>query len=101
MVEPGIIEPLAVGDQGAEDRADFQQLIPIAVVARQAGGIKAEDQANAGQANFREQPLEAAARSTSSYWKVSTLCMVRYLHERGLADVDTGHLRPLVGTRRE
>jgi hypothetical protein len=47
MIESWIIESFAIGDQGAKDRADLKELIPIAVVARQAGGIKAEDQANA------------------------------------------------------
>jgi hypothetical protein len=46
VLESWIIEPLAVSDQCAEDRADLQQLLPIAIVARQAGGIKAEHQAN-------------------------------------------------------
>src|SRR5215472_11025433 len=58
MVEPGIVEPFAIGDQGAEDRADFQQLIPIAIVARQPGGIVAEHQACASQTNFSKQILE-------------------------------------------
>jgi hypothetical protein len=46
MVESWIVEPFAVGDQGAENGADLQQLLPIAIGARQAGGIKAEHQAN-------------------------------------------------------
>jgi len=62
MIEPRIVETFAVGDQCAEDRADFQQLIPIAIVARQAGGIVAEHQACASQTNFSEQILEAASR---------------------------------------
>ena len=60
MVEPRIVEPFAIGDQGAQDRADFQQLIPIAMVARQAGGIVAEDQPCASQTNFSKQILETA-----------------------------------------
>ena len=62
MVEPGIVEPFAIGDQGAEDRADFQQLIPIAIVACQAGGVETEHQACASQTNLGEQILEAATR---------------------------------------
>ena len=62
MVESWSIEPLAIGDQSAENRANFQQLIPIAIVARQAGGILAEHQACASQTNFSEQILEAATR---------------------------------------
>jgi hypothetical protein len=61
MVEPRIVEPFPVGDQGAEDRANFQQLIPITIVACQAGGIKAEYQPSTSQTNFGEQMLEATA----------------------------------------
>jgi hypothetical protein len=62
VVKPRIVKPLAIGDQGAENRADFQQLLPSAIGARQAGGIVAEDQACASQANLGEQILEAATR---------------------------------------
>src|SRR5260370_15915488 len=62
MVESGIVESFAVGNEGAKDRADLQQLIPIAIVACQAGSIKAEHQADSRQANLGEQPLEPAAR---------------------------------------
>ena len=62
MIESWIVEPLAVGDQGAEDRADLSQLIPIAIVAREAGGIEAKYQTCASQTNLGEQILEAASR---------------------------------------
>ena len=61
MVQSWIIESFAVGDQCAEDRADLEQLLPIAIVACQAGGIIAEYQANAGQTNLCEKPLKATA----------------------------------------
>ena len=47
MIEAWIVEPLAVGDQGAENGTHLEQLLPIAIVARQAGSIKAEHQTNA------------------------------------------------------
>jgi hypothetical protein len=62
MLEPRIVETFTVGDQGAEDRADFQELIPIAIVARQAGGIEAEHQAGASQTNLGEQILKSTTR---------------------------------------
>lgn len=52
MGEPRIGEPFAIGDHGAEDRADVQQVLPLAMVARQAGGIGDEDQPCASQTNF-------------------------------------------------
>jgi hypothetical protein len=61
VVEPRIVESLAIGNEGAEDRADFKQLIPITIVASQAGGIKAENETDASQANLSEQALEATA----------------------------------------
>jgi hypothetical protein len=62
MGEPRIVKTFAVGDEGPEDRTDLQQLIPIAIVAGQAGGIVTEDQASASQTNLGEQILEAATR---------------------------------------
>src|SRR6266568_4769436 len=62
MIEPRVVEPLAVGNERTKDRADFQQLIPIAIVARQARGIKAEYQTDARQANLGEQSLKATTR---------------------------------------
>jgi len=60
MIEPRIVETLAVGVKSAEDGTDFQELLPIAIVARQAGGIVAEDQPCASQTNFSKQILETA-----------------------------------------
>jgi hypothetical protein len=95
MVEPRIVETFAVGDQGAEDRADFQQLIPIAIVAGQAGGIVAEHQACASQTNFSEQILETAARKGvgSRFAQI----LINDFHSLNFA-IPIGQLAPLVST---
>ena len=63
---PGIVQPVAVPDQAAHDRAEVQQRVPVAPVARQPGGFQREHQPSPSPANRREQavkarPLHAAA----------------------------------------
>lgn len=43
MVGAGIIETFAVGNDNAEERAQIEELMPIAVVAGKPGSVKAED----------------------------------------------------------
>src|SRR3954463_1769101 len=45
VVSARIVEPLAIGEEHPEQGAQLKQLMPIAVVARQPGGIQADDQA--------------------------------------------------------
>ena len=40
MVDTGIEQALAIGDEDAEERAKFEQLMPIAIVARQSGSLQ-------------------------------------------------------------
>ena len=43
VVGPRVVHTLSVGDQRIEQTAQLQQLMPIAVVTRQAGRIQADD----------------------------------------------------------
>ena len=61
VVSAGVIEALAIGNQHPEQRAQFQQLMPIAVVAGEPRGIEAQHQPRFAQADLGDQPLEAAA----------------------------------------
>lgn len=53
MVGPRIVDALAICDQHSEYRAEFKQLVPIAIVAGDETGI--------AEADFGHQFLEAAA----------------------------------------
>src|SRR3954447_14911282 len=64
MVSAWIIEPLAIGQDDAKQRAQFEQLMPIAVVARQPGGIQAEHQPGIAQPDLGDQPLETVPLGT-------------------------------------
>src|SRR3954453_12646629 len=61
MVGARVVEPLAIGQDHAEQRAQFEQLMPIAVIARQPGGIEAEHQTGIAQPDLGDQPLEAVS----------------------------------------
>src|ERR1700739_205201 len=61
MIGARIVHALAIGDQHAEQRAQFQELMPIVVGARQPRGIQAQYQPRLPEANLGDQPLEAAA----------------------------------------
>ena len=59
VVGARIIQPLAIGQDHAKQRAQFEQLMPIAVVARQPRGIEAKHQTGIAQPDLGDQPLEA------------------------------------------
>src|SRR4051794_884853 len=61
MIDARIVEALAIGQNHAEQRAQFEQLMPIAVVARQPGGIEAEHQTGIAEPDLGNQPLEAVS----------------------------------------
>ena len=61
MIDTRVVEALAIGDQHAEQRAQFQELMPITVVARQPRGIEAQHQPCLAEADLGDQPLEAAS----------------------------------------
>jgi len=54
-----VVEPLAVGDQHAEQRAQLQKLMPVVVVACQARGVQAQHQPRLAQPDLGDQPLKA------------------------------------------
>ena len=59
-----IVEALAVGEDHAKQRAQFEELVPIAVVARQSGGIQAEHEAGVAEPDLGDQPLETVPLGT-------------------------------------
>jgi hypothetical protein len=42
MINAGIIQSFAIGDEGAEQGTQFQKLMPVAIVARQARCVEAQ-----------------------------------------------------------
>lgn len=54
-----VIQAVLVGQQGAEDGADFQELMPVLVGACQAAHLQAEDDADLVEGDGGEQALEA------------------------------------------
>ncbi len=69
IVEVGrIIHAVNIGDQGVEQRADLQQLVPVPARSRQAGHLDAQNQPDMAKPHFRHQtletqpPFDAAAR---------------------------------------
>ena len=54
----GVIEPVLVADQGARQRADLQQPVPVGVVAGQAGDLQAEHDPGPAHADVGDQALE-------------------------------------------
>lgn len=61
VIESRVIEALAVGDEHAEHRTKLQELMPVAIVARQARRIETDHQASVAKADFSDQFLEAVA----------------------------------------
>ena len=55
----GIVDAVLIGDERVEGGGQFQQLIPIQIVARQARDLQAEDQAHLAQRQHRQQALVA------------------------------------------
>lgn len=64
MISARVVEPLAVGEDHAKQRAQFEELVPIAVVARQSGGVKAEHEAGVAEPDLSNQPLETVPLGT-------------------------------------
>src|ERR1700761_1823784 len=59
-----VVEALAVGEDHAKQRAQFEELMPIAVVARQSGGIQAAHEAGVAEPDLSDQPLETVPLGT-------------------------------------
>ena len=119
VVGARVVEPLAIGEDHAEQRAQFEQLMPIAVVARQPRGIQAEHQAGIAEPDLGDQPLEAMPLGTrrarlaeilvddvdalarpaepdgaldQTILQLGALLVLADLLDRGLAHIDIGQL---------
>ena len=82
MIGARIVDALAIGDQHAEQRAQFQELMPIVVVACQPRGIQTQHQPRLPEADLGDQPLEAAAAVARC---------------RGLPEIVINDLNPFLG----
>jgi hypothetical protein len=51
----------AIRDQDCEHRAELEQLVPVAIVAGEPGGVEADHKAGITEANLSDQLLEAVA----------------------------------------
>jgi len=69
VVSGGVIQTFTICDQHTKQRAQFEQLMPISVVAREAGCIQAWDQASFTQTHFSNQCLEAMGDRFAEVWQ--------------------------------
>jgi hypothetical protein len=56
--QPRFIYSIGVDDEGADERAQIDQMVPVATVARESGCLDAEDGTDAARAHARDEPLE-------------------------------------------
>ena len=56
-----VVDRIAAGDQAAAVAADVEQRIPVRAVAREAGDLDRDDQADLAERDARDQVLEALA----------------------------------------
>jgi hypothetical protein len=56
-----VVDAVLVGQQGAEEAADLQQVVTVLARAGQAADLQAEDQADVPEGDLGQQPLEAGA----------------------------------------
>ena len=54
-----VVQPVLIGQQGAEHRAQFQELMPVLARAGQPAHLQAEDQPDVVETDFGKQSLEA------------------------------------------
>ena len=85
-----VVHAFVVDDQRVHQTAQIEQLIPVAIVARQARHFDGEDRADAAQPYLGHQLLEAGARRAARARASQVL-------------IDHGHLVPaqLLGSRRQ
>jgi hypothetical protein len=55
----GFVDAVFVNDDRADKAAELDQRMPVAAVARQAGGLDREDRSGAPLADCRQKALEA------------------------------------------
>src|SRR3954452_2197498 len=117
VVGARIVEPLAIGDEHPEQGAQLEQLMPVAVVAREPGGVEADDQPRVAEPDLGDELLEAGSFAApcaglteilvdnvdplawpaepdgtvdQAVLKLSAFVMVPDLVDGGLAHVDVG-----------
>ena len=54
-----VVEPILVGEQDAEHRTQFDELMPVLARAGQPAHLQAEDQADVVQTHLGQQSLES------------------------------------------
>ena len=57
----GIVEAVLIEDQGVAQRADLQQVMPVAAVASQTGDFEPQHDAGSAQAHFADELLKPFA----------------------------------------
>jgi hypothetical protein len=53
---PGIVDALAVDDEGVGESAEIEELVPVAIVAGQPRDIEADDGAGVPETDLGDQP---------------------------------------------
>lgn len=59
MIGARIVETFAIGNDDAEERAQIEELMPVAVVAGKPRSVEADDKAGIAQTDLGDQLLEA------------------------------------------
>src|SRR3954465_13270364 len=113
----GIVEAFAIGNERPKQGAQLEQLMPVAVVACEPGGVEADDQARVAEPDLGDELLETSSFDAprtglaeilvddvdplarpaepdgavdQAVLKLGALVMVPDLVDRGLAHVDVG-----------
>ena len=58
IVVPRVIQPILIGQQRPEDRADLNELMPVLIGPRDPAHLGSQNDPHVVQADFRQQPLE-------------------------------------------
>ncbi len=61
MKIPGVIEAVAVGDEGIDQSAEIEQVIPVAIIAGELRDLERENDTDMAQPDLGDKPLEAGA----------------------------------------
>src|SRR6267143_1377587 len=97
MIGARIVHALAIGDQHSKQRAQFQELMPIVVVARQPRGIQAQHQPRLPEAVINDLnpflgPAEQGCTIDQPILQLGALLMLTDLAGGRLAHVNIGQL---------
>lgn len=58
IVDPQVVDPLGIADEGVHHPAEVQQMLPILAVPSEAGGLDAQHDADVAQSHLGDQPQE-------------------------------------------